>query len=94
MNLIIDNLSTLKESDTVFYEDGLKIKQIQYLYNYHPFFNVILERLKPLAQKLSGEKDLTVLNMQLFEKHPTISKPTRSHQDNAYFKKTPASFFI
>ena len=27
---------------------------------------------------------------QLFEKHPDISKPTRSHQDNGYFKVTPA----
>jgi phytanoyl-CoA hydroxylase len=91
INTIIDSLSTLKESDTVFYEDGLKIKQIQYLYNYDPLFNVILEKLQPIAKELSGEQDLTILNMQLFEKHPLISKPTRSHQDNAYFKQYPAT---
>jgi len=40
---------------------------------------------------LIGHDKFTVLNMQLFEKHPKISKPTRSHQDNAYFKLTPTT---
>lgn len=90
-NNIIDELQkTLKPSDTVFDEDGTgKIKQIQYLHKYNPLFETFIDKLYPIAQHLTGQKDLTVLNMQLFEKHPEISKPTRSHQDNAYFKVTP-----
>ena len=89
MNTIIDNLD-LPVSDTVFDESGTgKIKQIQYLYNYDAVFRDLLVELKPIAENLIGTKDLEVLNMQLFEKHPQISKPTRAHQDNAYFKVSP-----
>jgi phytanoyl-CoA hydroxylase len=88
-NRIIDELD-LKPCDTVFDEDGTgKIKQIQYLHKYHEFFANMIETLRPYAVKLTGQKDLKVLNMQMFEKHPDISKPTRAHQDNAYFKVTP-----
>jgi len=89
INSIIDSLN-LEPSENIFYESGTsKIKQIQYLHNYHEEFQKIIEELRPIAQYLTGEKELNVLNMQLFEKHPKISKPTRSHQDNAYFKITP-----
>ena len=88
MNKIIDNLDLIP-SDTVFFE-GTKVKQIQYLQNYDKIFQDIIDELRPIAQKLTYCEDLYILNMQLFEKHPQISKPTRPHQDNAYFKMTPA----
>ena len=93
INDIIDKLSTsLKISDTVFDESGTgKIKQIQYLEQYDKIFVDLIEDLRPIAETLIGDTDIKVLNMQLFEKHPKISKPTRSHQDNAYFKSTPAT---
>lgn len=93
MNSIIDTLSaTLEVSETVFDESGTgKIKQIQQLHTYHEIFKDVIEELRPIAEQLTGSNDLKLLNMQLFEKHPGISKPTRSHQDNAYFKMTPAT---
>lgn len=30
--------------------------------------------------------EFTIINMQLFEKHPEVGKHTRAHQDNAYFR--------
>lgn len=91
VNQVIDTiLLTLKPSETVFDENNTgKIKQIQYLFNYDPIFTHILDKLYPIAQEITGEKELELLNMQLFEKHPHISKPTRAHQDNAYFQMTP-----
>ena len=91
MNTVIDTLSsTLKVSDSVFDESGTgKIKQIQSLDKYDKVFADLIDELRPLAEKLIGSSDLKVLNMQLFEKHPKISKPTRAHQDNAYFKMSP-----
>ncbi len=93
MNSVIDKLSTeLKPCETVFDESGTgKIKQIQYLQNYDPVFQSVIDKIRPLVEELTGEKDLNVLNMQLFEKHPFISKHTRAHQDNAYFQLTPAT---
>lgn len=83
---------TLSVSDSVFDEDGTgKIKQIQYLYDRDKIFEELLEKVKPIALELLGHGSFTILNMQLFEKHPSISKPTRSHQDNAYFKVDPPS---
>lgn len=91
MNDIIDHLN-LKVDETVFDENGTgKIKQIQYLHHRHEIFKNLIEELRPLAEHLIGETNLSVLNMQLFEKHPKISKPTRAHQDNAYFKMSPAT---
>lgn len=79
------------ESGSVFDEDGTgKIKQIQYLHKRGPIFETLLNRLIQPAQYLTNSMKLNVLNMQLFEKHPGISKPTRAHQDNAYFRCTPA----
>lgn len=93
MNRIIDHLScTLPISETVFDEaKSGKIKQIQYLETYDKIFSDLIEELRPIAEKLIGESDLKVLNMQLFEKHPEISNPTRSHQDNSYFGLTPTT---
>jgi len=91
MNRIIDGLN-LKPSETVFDESGTgKIKQIQYLNRYNPIFADLIEEMRPFVEGLIGESDLRVVNMQLFEKHPEISKPTRSHQDNSYIKITPAT---
>ena len=44
----------------------------------------------PVAKTFTKHEEFDILNMQMFEKHPKISKATRSHQDNAYFKVTPA----
>jgi phytanoyl-CoA hydroxylase len=91
INAVIDKLQeTLTPSDEVFDESGTgKIKQIQYLYKYDPIFIELLTQLETIAIQLTGESQLDCLNMQLFEKHPDISKPTRAHQDNGYFKISP-----
>lgn len=92
MNLEIDNiikyLSTYNiKKDHIFEENRSgKYKQIQYLHNYSKIFEMIMFYFKKIVGDLIHCEDLEVLNMQLFEKHPKISKPTRSHQDNAYFK--------
>ena len=80
-------------------QNNQKIKQIQYLWKYGLIFEKMLDNIKLLACELLNldKNDFHVLNMQLFEKHPNISKPTRNHQDNAYFKLTPgkaATFWI
>lgn len=91
LNSIIDDLSvSLGVCDTVFDEDGTgKLKQIQYLHRHHEEFQKLVNDLRPFAEFLSGSSDLNLLNVQLFEKHNDISKPTRAHQDNAYFKIDP-----
>lgn len=95
LNAMIDDMianNTIKIGPSVFDEDKTgNIKQIQYLHKYDPEFQKVADDLRPIAEYLSGSNDLTLLNMQLFEKHPGISKPTRSHQDNAYFKIDPPS---
>lgn len=56
INNIIDNLD-LTACDTVFDEDGTgKIKQIQYLWNYDEEFVKLLDKIKPLAEELTGYK--------------------------------------
>lgn len=91
LNSVIDDLCTkINVSETVFDEDGTgKIKQIQYLHRHHEEFQKLVDELRPYAESLTGTSDLNILNVQLFEKHPGISKPTRAHQDNAYFKIDP-----
>ena len=93
LNRIIDDMiedRTVEVGETVFDEDKTgKIKQIQYLHKLDPEFQRVVDDLTPIARVLCGSDDLTVLNVQMFEKHPNISKPTRSHQDNAYFKMDP-----
>jgi phytanoyl-CoA hydroxylase len=107
INAEIDHLqNTLDICDDVFDEDGTgKIKQIQYLYNKGEKCNELLKEMKELASVIIGinypesmtkftkQYNFQILNMQLFEKHPQISKHTRSHQDNAYFKVTPTDAF-
>lgn len=79
-------------NEDVFEENNSgKIKQIQYLHKKDNIFNDLIEKIKPIAYELLGNKDYKILNVQLFEKHPHISKPTRAHQDNAYFKQTPST---
>lgn len=83
-------LQTLEVGPDVFDESSTgKIKQIQYLHKKDLVFQKLVDALEPMAKVLTGQDDLEVLNVQLFEKHPIISKPTRSHQDNAYFKVSP-----
>jgi phytanoyl-CoA hydroxylase len=77
------------DSGEVFYEGDTKfIKQIQYLHQRDKVFGDILARDVPKIVRIIYGEDIpyTVLNMQLFRKLSKISKPTRSHQDNAYFK--------
>ena len=88
---IDEMLKTIIINDEVFDEDKTgKIKQIQFLHKRHEIFIELLELVKPIIDELLDNKKYNILNMQLFEKHPLVSKPTRSHQDNAYFKQTPA----
>lgn len=76
----------------MFDESGTgKIKQIQFLHKLDDTFNIVAEKLRKIAEKLTGSNNLKLLNMQLFEKHSHISKPTRAHQDNAYFKVSPST---
>jgi phytanoyl-CoA hydroxylase len=86
---IIDNLNLVPSNEVFDENQSGKIKQIQYLNKYDQEFVDLAAELKVLAQELTGEQELDMLNMQLFEKHPNISKPTRAHQDNGYFKITP-----
>jgi phytanoyl-CoA hydroxylase len=83
----------LKVNNDVFDENGTgKLKQIQHLDKYGDIFNNLLQRLLTIVQKTvfnNSNGILRALNMQLFEKHPNISKETRPHQDNAYFKLSP-----
>lgn len=91
INTVIDSLD-LTIGNTVFDENNTgKIKQIQYLHTYDNIFNEIIDSLRPIVEKLLHTKSYKILNMQLFEKHPLISKPTRAHQDNAYFKMMPST---
>ena len=91
LNNSLDKLvETLDVGDHVFEESSSgKIKQIQYLHKKDVVFQNLVDNLAPIAEKLSGETKFKVLNVQMFEKHPEISKPTRSHQDNAYFQVQP-----
>lgn len=80
-------------SETVFVEGSSgKIKQIQHLQHEHvdgqPVFRVLLDAVLPkMAELMDVESSaLQVVNMQFFNKHPGISKPTRHHQDNAYLR--------
>ena len=83
-------LDSIQISPDVFDENNTgKIKQIQYLHKKNIVFEKLLELIKPIGNELLGNDSWTVLNVQLFEKHPQISKPTRAHQDNAYFQQTP-----
>lgn len=93
LNEEIDKLQkNLPVSDEVFDENGTgKIKQIQYLHKKSDIFKKLLIETDIIANKLLGHNNYKILNMQLFEKHPKISKPTRAHQDNAYFKLSPAT---
>lgn len=86
----LDELSeSLEISEEVFEEKGTKlIKQIQYLHQKDDIFKEMIKRVQPLVSSLIGD-DASILNMQMFEKHPYISKETRAHQDNAYFKLSP-----
>ena len=92
INSIIDELINNKPNDftETFFDESKtgKIKQIQYLYKYHELFEKLQEHFELLAHVYCNEP-VTIINMQLFEKHPKISKPTRAHQDNAYFKLDP-----
>lgn len=93
LNEEIDNLQGILEiGEEVFDEDNTgKIKQIQYLQKRGKIFEDLMKKTIPLATELIGHANFTLLNMQLFEKHPQISKPTRAHQDNAYFKLMPTN---
>jgi phytanoyl-CoA hydroxylase len=91
-NTIDDILKNIEINDHVFDEDNTgKIKQIQYLHKKHDNFIQLTEKVKPIINNILSNKEYKILNVQLFEKHPQISKPTRAHQDNAYFKQTPST---
>lgn len=93
INGIIDEMiKHIKIDDDVFDEDKTgKIKQIQYLHKKNDIFIDLIDKMKPIIYKLLGHYDYHILNTQLFEKHPNISKPTRAHQDNAYLKQIPST---
>jgi len=84
-------LPTLRASKSVFVENKTThIKQVQ---RWHrrgiPEIKELVDFVAPIAQQLTGCTEFTLLNVQLFVKHPQVSKPTRAHQDNAYFKLDP-----
>jgi phytanoyl-CoA hydroxylase len=93
LNKTIDEMvENIEINDDVFDEDNTgKIKQIQFLHKKHDVFVELLNKMEPIINELLGGLTYNILNVQLFEKHPEISKPTRAHQDNAYFKQTPAT---
>lgn len=86
----LQNILPIDNKNDIFDESNTgKIKQIQYLYLKSEIFKELLYDMSKIATNIFGNNDYIVLNMQLFEKHPYISKPTRPHQDNAYIKITP-----
>lgn len=94
-NTIDDIISSLGDSKDAYDAEEFdesktgKIKQLQYLHHRNKIFQDLVDDIRIHAMILTGSEDLEVLNVQMFEKHPHISKPTRSHQDNAYFKVEP-----
>lgn len=97
LNLNIDLLQKSlvnTNSEEVFFEGNTKkIKQIQYLYKYDSVFNELLFHIPDIIRDIYGTPiKYSILNIQLFEKHAGISKPTRNHQDNAYFKLKHSDF--
>ncbi len=68
---------------------------IQDIHERSDVFKGIIEKLYPIAQHLTGESNLNVLNMQLFEKHPMIGKPTgliKIMPISKYHTQTPLHF--
>jgi hypothetical protein len=64
------------------------IKQIQRLDSRGEVFADLIAMFGPIAAKLLGKK-AKFMHMQMVAKLPHISKMTRPHQDNAYFKEGP-----
>jgi hypothetical protein len=85
-------LDEVKVGPSVFDEDGTGLlKQIQYLDLYHADFARLKNDVKlELDRLLFPGIETDTVNCQMLQKHGSISKPTRSHQDNAYFKISPA----
>lgn len=73
----------------IFREKSGEVKQIQYLHKFHPLFLTIAKCFRSDAAILTGFNDLWLTNIQFFEKHPDISKPTHPHQDNGYYMLNP-----
>lgn len=82
-----------EDDPDVFFEGSTrKVKQIQYLHRESVdgelLFGTFHDAMRSkLARMMAVDVDaIAIVNMQLFVKHPTISKPTRHHQDNAYLR--------
>lgn len=73
IDLLEEQFTRCADPSQVVFDKGY-VKQIQYLHKHHSFFGEMIEHLRPLAQALTGEKELYVLNMQLFENHPRSSE--------------------
>lgn len=84
---MIHKLPLRNNPDIFLEDDDIKyVKQIQYLNQKSRYFDKVEKMCRGIADDHLGNDNYHVLNMQLFDKHPQVSKPTRSHQDNAYFR--------
>lgn len=93
LDVLIKDKVPMLPSEQVFYEakgDASTLKQIQYLFNYSPFFHQMMFRSKfeALAELLLEDK-VVGKNMQYFNKPPLIGKATPPHQDGYYFMLNP-----
>jgi len=66
------------------------LKQVQELYRWDAYFNALMfgGRANDLAQVLLEDKAVPV-NMQYFNKPPSVGRPTPPHQDGFYFMLQP-----
>lgn len=77
----------------VFFEnigDQQSLKQIQQMFAYDDYFHSIMfgGRFERLAATLL-ESEVRGVNMQYFNKPPSVGKPTPAHQDGFYFMLEP-----
>ena len=79
-------------SGHVFYEDKddpSTLKQLQRMHEHDPWFGAFMaDKPRGLAKELLGS-EVTMENMQYFNKPPGVGKPTPPHQDGYYFKLDP-----
>ena len=77
----------------VFFEDKsdpATLKQLQQMFAYDAYFNSLMfdSRFERLAAEIL-QTDVRGINMQYFNKPPSVNQPTPPHQDGFYFMLEP-----
>jgi len=89
----IDEVAPKLDDDTAYYEskqNRTTLKQVQKLYDHDSYFLKLAQsdKVTGLAKELLGG-DVTLQNMQYFNKLPGIGRSTPAHQDGYYFMIKP-----